>query len=83
MIDDGSPDNSPIICDRFRELDERIIVVHKKNGGLSDARNAGVQISKGDYITFIDSDDLVSEDYISYLLNLCEKTEQIYLAVII
>ena len=60
LIDDGSPDNSPIICDRFRELDERIIVVHKKNGGLSDARNAGVQISKGDYITFIDSDDLVS-----------------------
>lgn len=73
LIDDGSPDNSPMICDRFRELDERIIVVHKKNGGLSDARNAGVQISKGDYITFIDSDDLVSEDYISYLLNLCEK----------
>lgn len=59
LVDDGSKDNSGKICDRLAENDSRIIVVHKENGGLSDARNAGVKIATGDLISFIDSDDWI------------------------
>lgn len=59
LVDDGSPDNCPMICDEYAEKDSRIRVVHKKNGGLSDARNAGLDIATGEYIMFIDSDDFV------------------------
>ena len=55
LVDDGSPDNCPKICDDYAKKDERIKVIHKKNGGLSSARNAGLEIAKGDYISFIDS----------------------------
>lgn len=68
LIDDGSPDRCPIICDEYSKKDERIKVIHKKNGGLSSARNKGVDLSSGEYITFIDSDDFISEFYIEYLL---------------
>jgi glycosyltransferase involved in cell wall biosynthesis len=61
LVDDGSPDNSPKICDEYAQKDKRIRVIHKSNGGLSDARNAGLTIAKGEYIIFIDSDDW-SED---------------------
>lgn len=67
LVDDGSPDNCPAICDEYLKKDSRIEVIHKKNGGLSDARNAGLAIAKGEYITFIDSDDYVAENYISRL----------------
>ena len=70
LVDDGSPDESPQICNEYAAKDNRIKVIHKKNGGLSDARNAGIDISEGDYITFIDSDDWVHENYISTLLGL-------------
>jgi len=59
LIDDGSTDNSGEICDKLKKKDDRIIVIHKENGGLSSARNAGIDIAKGKYITFIDSDDFV------------------------
>lgn len=59
LVDDGSPDNCPMICDEYAKKDSRIRVVHKKNGGLSDARNAGIDIATGEYIMFIDSDDFV------------------------
>lgn len=59
LVDDGSPDNCPMICDEYAKKDSRIRVVHKKNGGLSDARNAGLDIATGEYIMFIDSDDFV------------------------
>lgn len=59
LVDDGSPDDCPMICDEYAEKDNRIRVVHKKNGGLSDARNAGIDIATGEYIMFIDSDDFV------------------------
>lgn len=62
VIDDGSTDRSPLICDQFANKDNRFIVVHKVNEGVSFARNVGLMISKGDYIAFIDSDDYVSED---------------------
>lgn len=63
LVDDGSKDSSPIICDRLAEQDTRIKVIHKKNGGQADARNVGVSIANGDYIIFIDSDDFIIEDY--------------------
>lgn len=69
LVDDGSPDNCPAICDEFAKKDNRIKVIHKKNGGLSDARNAGINIATGNYICFIDSDDYVEKDYAKKLLD--------------
>ena len=57
LVDDGSPDGCPAICDELAITDERIKVIHKINGGLSDARNAGLAIASGDYVIFLDSDD--------------------------
>ena len=68
LVDDGSTDNSGKICDEYAQIDNRIIVVHKINGGLSDARNVGIDIASGKYIAFIDSDDFVSTKYIQILL---------------
>ncbi len=68
LVDDGSPDNCPEICDKYEKLyPEKIRVIHKKNGGLSDARNAGVAASTAPCIVFVDSDDYVSEKYIEDL----------------
>jgi len=64
LVDDGSPDNCGKICDEYAEKDKRIVVIHKENGGLSDARNAGLDIMKGEYVAFVDSDDWVSVKYI-------------------
>lgn len=57
LVDDGSPDGCPALCDRWAKKDSRIKVVHKKNGGLSSARNAGLAVARGEYIGFVDSDD--------------------------
>jgi len=70
LVDDGSTDISPQICDDYLNKDKRIKVIHQKNGGLSDARNSGINIATGDYITFIDSDDVVALDMIDYLYKL-------------
>ena len=59
LIDDGSPDNSPAICDDYAKQDNRIKVIHKENGGVSSARNAGLDIAQGEWITFVDSDDWI------------------------
>lgn len=59
LVDDGSPDNCSSICDEYAKKDSRIVVVHKENGGLSDARNTGLDIAKGEYIGFVDSDDFI------------------------
>ena len=59
LVDDGSPDACPMLCDEWARRDPRISVVHKQNGGLSDARNAGIDIARGEYITFVDSDDFL------------------------
>lgn len=68
LVDDGSPDGCPQICDEYAAKDERIVVIHKENGGLSDARNAGLDICKGEYISFVDSDDWVENEYIFCLV---------------
>lgn len=62
LVDDGSPDQCPMICDEFEKLDTRVKVIHKENGGLSDARNFGLKESTGDYILFVDSDDYIKEE---------------------
>jgi len=67
LVDDGSPDGSPAICDAWEARDARIRVIHKENGGLSDARNAGMAIASGDLISFIDSDDAVAPDFLMCL----------------
>lgn len=62
LVDDGSPDNCPKLCDDYAKKDSRITVIHKKNGGLSDARNKGLEVATGDYILFVDSDDYIETD---------------------
>ena len=69
LVNDGSPDNCPKMCDEWSKKDSRIKVIHKENGGLSDARNAGIDIANGDYITFIDSDDYIELNYVEFLYN--------------
>ena len=73
LVDDGSPDNCPKICDEYAKKDKRVKVIHKENGGLSDARNAGIDIASGKYITFVDSDDYVTSDYVEYMYNILKK----------
>ncbi|GFI40945.1 putative glycosyltransferase EpsJ [Thomasclavelia cocleata] len=67
LVDDGSTDTSSQICDEYKNLDERIVVIHKENGGLSDARNVGFDISKGEYILFLDSDDWMEKEAVDLL----------------
>ena len=66
LVDDGSPDQCPQMCDNYASDDLRIKVIHKKNGGLSDARNAGLRIATGEYVMYVDSDDYIEK-------NACEK----------
>lgn len=75
LVDDGSPDSCGQICDQWAKKDARICVIHKENGGLSDARNAGIKAAKGDYIGFVDSDDVVHPDMYRALLTLMECTD--------
>lgn len=73
LVDDGSPDGCPDICDAWGERDKRIRVIHKKNGGLSDARNVGLANATGEYVAFVDSDDWIHEKYIESLYSAVVK----------
>lgn len=73
LVDDGSPDGCPQICDEYAAKDDRIVVIHKENGGLSDARNAGLDLCKGGYLTFVDSDDWINLKFIEVLIELIQK----------
>lgn len=73
LVDDGSTDNSGKMCDEWAEKDKRIIVIHKRNGGLSEARNIGLLKSKGDYILFVDSDDWIANNTVETLVVKAEK----------
>ena len=75
LVDDGSPDRCGEICDEYAAKDKRVVSIHKKNGGLSDARNAGMEVCEGEYITFLDSDDWVVPNYIERLYRLLTDTE--------
>ncbi len=74
LVDDGSPDNCPQICDDYAKKDKRIKVIHKENAGVSEARNTGLDIAKGDYIGFVDSDDYIEKDMYEKMLTKIEKT---------
>ena len=75
LVDDGSPDSCPFICDEYARIDSRIKVIHKANGGLSDARNAGLEMAMGNYIAFVDSDDWIASDTYEYLYELIKKNK--------
>lgn len=75
LVDDGARDNSGAICDDYAARDSRVKVIHQENGGLSSARNAGLDVAKGEYIAFVDSDDWVTTDAYAHLLDLAEKYE--------
>ncbi len=70
LVDDGSPDNCGALCDGYASQDARVKVIHKKNGGLSSARNAGIDVARGDYIVFVDSDDWVEADTYEAMLQM-------------
>ena len=76
LIDDGSPDNSPALCDAYAARDSRVRVIHKPNGGVSSARNAGLDAAAGKFVVFIDSDDWAEPDYLSRLLALHTQTAE-------
>ncbi len=69
LVDDGSSDSSPALCDKWEKSDKRVIVIHKHNGGVSSARNAALDVSRGDYIGFVDSDDYLEPDMYENLLD--------------
>ena len=75
LVDDGSPDRCPKMCDAWAERDKRIRVIHKENGGLSDARNAGIQIASGKYMGFVDADDWIAAEMYERLLNVLRKDD--------
>lgn len=73
LVDDGSPDSCPEICDSYASIDQRIQVVHKENGGVTSARKVGVEMAKGEYICCVDSDDYLALDYIEKMLPVAQK----------
>ena len=73
LVNDGSTDNSGNVCDNYAEKDNRIKVIHKENGGVSSARNAGLNVVTGEYIGFVDSDDYIAPQMFQYLYNLCNR----------
>lgn len=73
LVDDGSSDNSGVICDEWAKEDRRITVIHKKNGGAASARNYGLEIAKGEYIGFVDSDDYIAADMYELLISNMES----------
>lgn len=73
LVDDGTKDRGGIICDEYAAKDPRIKVIHKENGGLSSARNAGLDIAQGEYIAFVDSDDWIEPEMYRHMLHLAEK----------
>jgi len=75
LVDDGSPDSCPAMCDAWAAKDPRIKVVHKPNGGLSDARNAGLVIAQGEYISFVDSDDWIAPEMLEKLLEAMQRDD--------
>lgn len=80
LVDDGSPDSCPSLCEQWAEKDTRIKVIHKKNGGLSSARNAGLKIATGDFIGFVDSDDWVEPDMYAMMVKALEENDVDFVA---
>ncbi|MBR5814166.1 MAG: glycosyltransferase, partial [Bacteroidaceae bacterium] len=77
LVDDGSPDSCGAICDRYAQECDKVRVIHKKNGGLSSARNAGIAAARGEYITFVDGDDAVASGTYYYNMNILRANPDI------
>lgn len=77
LVDDGSPDECPKMCDEWAMKDDRIKVIHKKNGGLSSARNAGLDMAQGEYISFVDSDDFICQNALLDLYDRIKNDESV------
>ena len=75
LVDDGSPDNSGVICDEYAKIDKRIISIHQDNGGTCSARNTGLKVMSGDYVMIIDGDDWLEFDCVEYMINLIKNTD--------
>lgn len=73
LVDDESPDNAPQLCDKYANVDERVKVIHKKNGGLGFARNSGLDVATGEFVSFIDSDDFISPNMLQTLYETAKK----------
>ena len=74
LVDDGSPDGCPAICDEYAQKDSRVKVIHQKNGGVSRARNAGLELAQGEYITFVDADDYIDSQMYEKMLEAAVRT---------
>lgn len=74
VVDDGSTDKTGELIDNVSQQDSRVSVIHKKNAGVSAARNSGIEMSTGDYLVFVDADDYIAQDYVEYMLSLIENT---------
>ncbi|MGL5255457.1 MAG: glycosyltransferase family 2 protein [Proteocatella sp.] len=74
VVDDGSTDRTGQLIDNVSQKDSRVLILHKKNAGVSAARNSGIEISMGDYLVFVDGDDYIAQDYVEYMLSLVQKT---------
>ena len=82
LVDDGSPDNCPSMCDSWAQKDSRIKVIHKENGGVSSARNSALDTAAGDYICFVDSDDFIEPNAVGYMLENIGDADVIQLSLI-
>ena len=74
LVDDGSPDNCPVMCDEYARQDSRVKVIHQENAGLSGARNAGIDMAQGQWLAFVDSDDYLAADFLGRLYQACVNT---------
>lgn len=81
LVDDGSPDQCPAMCDRWAAKDTRVRVIHQENGGLSEARNSGIEIARGEYLTFVDSDDYLETDTLAPLLTEMDDADMVEYAI--
>ena len=77
LVDDGSPDDCPKMCDEWAKKDKRIKVIHKENGGVSSARNIGIKSAKGKYIGFVDSDDYIEKEMYESLIDVLNKNKNL------
>ena len=80
LVNDGSTDNSAKICDNYTITDARFKVIHKQNQGVSIARNTGISYAKGEYISFIDSDDWIENDYLKNMINVADSSSDIIIS---
>ena len=78
LVDDGSPDNCPALCDAAAEKDSRVRVIHQQNKGLSGARNAGINVARGNWLGFVDSDDMIDPTFCEKMLHAAVQAGDVY-----